>query len=302
MKDSRWFHDHISPDMVQLHRVTDTVYSGKTRFQSVEVIDTGAFGRCLVLDGKIQSSELDEFIYHEALVHPPMLAHANPRTVLVAGGGEGATIREALRFPSVEKVVMVDIDGEVLDICRRFLPSFHRGSFDDGRLELRVADVKQYLEESEDRFDVIVLDLPEPIEEGPADTLHTLEFYRLAGERLAEEGVMSLQAGAASWGTCECFTAIVNTLKSAFPFVAPYAAHVPSYAALWGFALASRKPGLLEPDEVDRRIASRLNAGLRFYDGVTHRGLFSLPRYLRDAIGRETKVISEGEPLFIYKP
>ena len=108
MKGSRWFEDHITPDMVQLHRVIETVYSGRTQFQSVEVIESGAFSRCLVLDGKIQSSETDEFIYHEALVQPAMTTHPNPETVFIAGGGEGATLREVLRHPSVKKVVMVD--------------------------------------------------------------------------------------------------------------------------------------------------------------------------------------------------
>ncbi|MDY6918310.1 MAG: polyamine aminopropyltransferase [Chloroflexota bacterium] len=302
MKQHRWFSDHISPDMVQMHRVTDTVYSGSTQFQSIEIIDTGAFGRCLVLDGKIQSSALDEFIYHEALVHPPMLAHPRPETALIAGGGEGATLREVLAYPSVRRVVMVDIDGEVVEVCRRFLPSFHQGSFDDSRVELRIEDVKLYLEQSDDRFDVAVIDLPEPIEEGPADTLHTREFYQLVGERLTAKGMVSLQAGAASWGMFDCFTAIVSTLKAVFPFVAPYAVHVPSFASVWGFALASSEPVLPDVAEVDRRIAARLSKPLRFYDGITHQGLFSLPRNLREAMERETRVITEGEPFFIYKP
>jgi len=303
MKDNRWFHDHITPDMVQLHSIKEIVYSGRTQFQSIEVIDTGSFGRCLVLDGKIQSSELDEFIYHESLVHPSMIAHPNPQRVFIAGGGEGATLREVLAHSSVKRVVMVDIDKEVIDICRRFLPSFHRGSFEDSRLELRFADAKRYLEECDQKFDVIILDLPEPLEAGPAYLLYTKEFYQLVGQRLATDGIISLQAAASSWGNYECFTVIINTLKSVFSLVFPYEAHIPSYGGMWGFALACQNLGVhLSLEEIDRRISSRTKKGLRFYDGLAHQALFSLPRHLRQAIDEEKRVITEQEPLFIYSP
>ena len=302
MNESSWFYDHITSDMVQLHSIKETIYSGKTQFQSIEIIDTGAFGRCLVLDGKIQSSEKDEFIYHETLVHPAMITHHYPESVFIAGGGEGATAREVLRHPSVKRVVMVDIDKEVIDICRRFLPSFHQGSFDDSRLELHIADVKGYLDKCQEKFDVIILDLPEPIEEGPASMLHTREFYQLVADRLGPEGIISLQAGSGSWGNHECFTAITNTLKSVFSLVYPYATHVPSYASVWGFAVAAQKLHLLPLAGIDSKISSRIKEGLRFYDGLTHRGLFTLPKTLREAIDEEERIITEQEPLFIYQP
>ena len=119
MKDSdpdkhRWFSDNISPDLTMLHSIKERIYSGRTKFQSIDIINTGSFGVCLVLDGKIQSSEADEFIYHEALVHPAMLAHPQPEKVFIAGGGEGATLREVLAHKTVKRAVMVDIDEEVV--------------------------------------------------------------------------------------------------------------------------------------------------------------------------------------------
>ena len=302
MKENRWFHDHITPDMVQSHSIKETIYSGRTQFQSIEIIDCGGFGRCLVLDGKIQSSEGDEFIYHEALVHPPMIAHPLPESVFIAGGGEGATLREVLRHSSVKNVVMVDIDNEVIDICRRFLPSFHQGSFEDSRLELHYVDAKGYLEECQARFDIIILDLPEPIEEGPACLLHTREFYQLVREKLAPDGILSLQAGYSSWGNHQIFTAIINTLKAVFSLVFPYEAHIPSYGGMWGFALASQKLSLVSPTEVERRISSRIKRDLRFYDGLSHQGMFLLSKNLRQAIVEEKRVITEQEPLFTYQP
>ena len=304
MKENEWFHDYVTPDLVQSFRIREEIYSGKTQFQSVKVIESGGLGRCLILDGKIQSSEWDEFIYHEALVHPPMIAHPNPEKVFIAGGGEGATLREVLAHSSVKRAVMVDIDEEVIDISRRFLPSWHQGSFEDSRLELRFVDAIKYLEECVDKgvkFDVVILDLPEPIDEGPAYLLHTKEFYQTVRETLAPDGIISLQTGASLWGNHQCFTAIINTLKAVFPLVFPYDAFIPSYGGTWGFALASLKLTPPNPAEVDRNISSRISKSLMFYDGITHQGLFSLPKHLRQAIEEETAVITTEQPFFIYQ-
>ena len=116
---SKWFYDRISQDFIQLYRIEEVLYTGQTKFQSAEVIRSGSFGKCLVLDGKIQSSEVDEFIYHEALVQPPMITHPCPETVFIAGGGEGATLREVLSHKTVKRAVMVDIDEEVIALCKK---------------------------------------------------------------------------------------------------------------------------------------------------------------------------------------
>ena len=301
MKDE-WLHDHINPGLTQLHRIKKVIYSGKSQYQSVQFIDSESWGRCLILDGKIQSSELDEGIYHETLVHPPMIAHSNPERVLIAGGGEGATLREVLAYKSVKRAVMVDLDREVVDLCRKYLPSFHQGSFDDSRVELIFDDARKYLEKCDEQFDVIVLDLPEPIEGGPAYLLSTREFYQSVRGKLAPNGVVSLQAGASTWGNHRCFTAIVNTLKSVFPKVYPYEASIPSYCGMWGFAVATDKVRLPAPVEVDRRISSRVDKPLRYYDGLTHQGLFCLSRHLRQAIAEEKTVITVDKPFYIYSP
>src|SRR4030042_3664010 len=158
-ENSVWLHDKVSPDLVQIHSIKQVLYSGRTEFQSVDIVDSAEFGTCLVLDGKIQSSECDEFIYHEALVHPAMLSHPNPETAFIAGGGEGATLREVLCHKSLKKVVMVDIDQQVVEICRRSLPTIHQNSFDDPRAEIRFTDARKYLEETNNTFDVIIIDL-----------------------------------------------------------------------------------------------------------------------------------------------
>ena len=183
----KWFQDKVSRNLIQLHRIEEVLYRGKTRFQFAEIIRSGSFGKLLVLDGKIQSSEADEFIYHEALVQPAMLTHPHPRTVFIAGGGEGAVLREVLAHKTVKRAVMVDIDEEVVALCQKYLPNYSQGAFQDKRTELVHTDAREYLAKSRELFDIIIIDLPDPIEEGPAYRLYTREFYQLVRDRLTAE-------------------------------------------------------------------------------------------------------------------
>lgn len=297
-----WFNDHISENLVQSHRINEVLYAGKTRFQSARIVESAGLGRCLILDNKIQSSELDEFIYHEALVHPPMLAHPRPQKVFIAGGGEGATLREVLRYGTVEKAVMVDIDEEVIALCRKYLPDHSSGAFEDRRAELYHTDAREYLAGCAERFDVIIIDLPDPIEEGPAYLLYTCEFYQMVKDRLNDPGIISVQAGSASLTETLNLTVVSNTLKSVFSKVQTYQAHVPGFGSPWGFCSASDRldPAALSPAEIDARLAARSLTGLRFYDGISHQGMFSLPLYLRRELSRQKRLIKDAEPLYLY--
>jgi spermidine synthase len=298
----KWLYDEVNANLAQLHRIKKVIYSGQTEFQCVQIVDTRSFGVCLVLDGKIQSSERDEFIYHEALVHPAMLSHDCPERVFIAGGGEGATLREVLAHKTVKKAVMVDIDRQVIDICRSYIPFFHQGSFDDLRSELVFADARRYLEETNSKFDVIIIDLVEPLEEGPACLLYTREFYDVIKDRLNSGGIVSVQSGAAGWTNFKNFTAIINTLKSVFTIVCPYHAYVPSFVDMWGFAAASTNvsPTELSSAEIDHRISARLTKRLKSYDGLTHRSLFILPKHLRHELAVTRRIITDQKPVFVY--
>jgi spermidine synthase len=299
----KWLRDKINENFLQLHRLDEVLYDGRTEYQSARIVRSRTLGICLVLDNKIQSTERDEFIYHEALVQPAMIAHANPETVFIAGGGEGATLREALRHKTVKKAVMVEIDDQVTALSRKYLPAHSRGAFDDSRTELHHVDARGFLEKSKTKHDIIIIDLPDPIEEGPAYLLYTQEFYRMARERLTKDGLMVVQAGSASPTELLNFTAVNNTLKSVFPRVTQYATYVPCFGGPWGFCLASQQnsPSLLSIKVVDERIAARSLTGLRFYDGLTHQGMFSLPMYIRDAMEKQKRIITDKEPLYLYK-
>jgi spermidine synthase len=297
-----WLQDKINEDFLQLHRLDEVLYDGRTRYQSVQVVRTRTFGTCLVLDGKIQSTERDEYIYHEALVQPAMIAHPRPEAVFIAGGGEGATLREALAHKTVKRAVMVEIDREVTAISRKYLPALNGGAFKDRRTELHHADARRYLENSKDKYDIIIIDLPDPIEKGPAYLLFTQEFYRISREKLTEDGMMSVQAGSASPLDLLNFTAVNNTLKSVFPIVVPYIAYVPCYGGPWGLCLASRDndPSRFSPGEINKRIKTRGLAGRRFYDGATHRNMFFLPKYIREAMVGQKRIITDKKPLYLY--
>ena len=296
-----WFVESVSPDLAVMLRLRAVLFSGTTAYQKVEVLDSCVFGRSLVLDGKTQSTEMDEFVYHESLVHPAMLCHPDPKSVLIGGGGEGGTLREALAHRSVESVTMIDLDREVVELCRVHLPNHHQGSFDDPRLTLLHQDARAYLQAGDDCFDIIILDLVDPLEEGTAYLLYTDEFYRIAKARLNPGGVLVTQSGPAGLTHHqECFTTIYNTLSGVFAHTAAAQVHVPAFQTLWGFTIASDS-ALPQPtdDELDSAIARRVNKELRHYDGETHRGMFALPRFLRQGMAEETRINRDDAPVFM---
>jgi spermidine synthase len=298
----KWFFETTTPVEGHMHAIVRTVAALQTKFQQAEIMETASYGKVLVLDGRIQSSQADEFIYHDALVHPGMLTtEVPPRTALIIGGGEGATLREVLRYPSIVRAVMVDIDGEVVDLCRRHLPEMHQGAFEDPRAEVRHEDARGYLEKTTERFDFISIDLVEPLEEGPACMLFTREFYTLVRDRLTPGGTMTMQAGMTKVGELAFFTAIHRTLREVFPVVAGYEAAISCFGTSWGFILASRKldPYPMDVATVDRLIAERVRGSLGYWDGVTHRHCFSLPKFIRQAIDAQTRISTDANPLIV---
>lgn len=300
--DGDWHYELITPDLYQAERIERVHFSGCTPYQEVLVQDGAAFGRSLVLDGKTQSTEVDEFVYHEGLVHPSMISHPSPKSVFVAGGGEGATIREVLKHVTVESVVMVDIDSKVVELCREYLPNHHQGSFDDPRVKLVHADALTYLENTSEQFDVVIIDVPDPLEAGPAYLLFTQEFYTLVRDRLRDDGIMVSQSGPTGPSFYEqCFSAVANTVARIFPVVTLSETFVPSFGSTWGFVVGSlgEDPGELSPEDVDERIGARVVGRLRYFDGTTLHGMVSVPKYLRQSVAAEQRVITRDAPLFV---
>lgn len=293
-----WISEYITPWDIYQHGVSRILAHKKTRFQEMYIVETGAYGKALVLDGKWQSCTGDEFLYHEPLVQPAMIQHGAPKRVLVLGGGEGATAREVLRWNSVEEVTMVDIDGEVVDACREHLPEMHEGAFEDPRLKLIIGDAIEVLDTSDERWDIVITDLSDPIEEGPSFPLFTREYFEKARRVLSDGGLLVVQAGPVAPAELRLHARLANTLKAVFTHVHSYASHVPTYASPWGFLLCRNEALDLHPDPVavDQLLASRTTGSLRAIDGIALAGMLQGPAYIRDAIARETKIYTLQEP------
>lgn len=293
-----WISEYITPWDIYVHGITRVLAYKKTEYQEMYVVESGAYGKGLVLDGKWQSCTGDEFLYHEPLVHPAMLFHGNPKNVLVLGGGEGATVREILRWKSVEKVAMVDIDGDVVEACREHLPEMHAGAFDDPRTELVIGDALHYLDTTTEKWDVIISDLSDPIESGPSFQLFTKEYFEKAKRVLSPGGFFVVQAGPVSPSELKLHARIVNTLKTLFSSVQSYTSYISTYGSPWGFAIASEQSinTMPKPEEVDKILNEKTNGGLRMFDGITLLGSLNTPGHLRHAIETETQVYTLAEP------
>lgn len=285
-----WFTEVGTPDELHQFAVRNVLHVGRTRFQHATFLDTHEYGKMLVIDDRVQSAEEDEYIYHESLVHPALVAHPGPRRVLVIGGGEGATVREVLRHPTIEQVVMVDIDRELVEQCHKLLPEWHQGALQDPRVELVVADGKDYVANSEGQFDVVIVDVCDALEEGPALALYTERFYRALRARLTARGLVAVQAMELSGLDHADHATVHRTLRYVFHHVASYATFIPSFWSSWGFVTASDTcdVGALGATEVDATLGARgLDASLRYYDGIAHVGLFALPKDVRAVLARD---------------
>ncbi|HSV30970.1 MAG TPA: polyamine aminopropyltransferase [Atribacteraceae bacterium] len=270
-----WYtQDYIENYQMSL-KVRETIYRGRSPYQEIAVVRTELYGNLLLLDGIAQTSEKDEFMYHEMLVHPAMLTHPDPQRVLVIGGGDGGAAREVLRHP-VRSVVMVEIDGEVIEVSRRHLPAL--GNWDDARLKVLVEDGIAYMTNAREEFDCIILDSTDPLPQGPAEGLFTREFYQNAFTRLSPEGTLVSQIEPPFFHPDS-----VSTLwdyLSMFPVVKLFWGMVPIYpGGVWTYIIASKRN---DPEKVSRP----LPFPTRYYTPDVHRGAFALPRFLADAFQR----------------
>ncbi len=234
--EDEYYLEDLSPTHQRCVKLRGRIYSGSSEFQRIEVVETHDFGRALILDGTIQATERDTFIYHEVLVHPPLLMQDEPLDVLVIGGGDGGILVELLKHRSVERVVVVEVDKMVVDVAREYLTGICGDAWDDTRTELQVADGRKYIEESRERFDAIILDLTDPI--GPSTSLYTREAYGYLRDRLTDSGLIATHAG--GWFHHPKVTgSVVATLQSVFRHVAVFPIYVPSYGMEIAFTYAS---------------------------------------------------------------
>jgi spermidine synthase len=256
-------------------------------YQRIEVFDTHQFGRLFRLDGRLMTSEGDEFFYHECMTHPAALAHPHPESVLVIGGGDGGSSEELFKHPSVKRIVMAELDPFVIDVARRFLGGIHKGALDDPRLEIRLGDGYEYVKSTAERFDMIVLDLTDP--DTPAFHLYTEEFFRLCQRCLKPGGLLTLHLGSPVY-QADTVRKNAASLQKVFRHVAPLSLFIPLYGSQWCLAVASdtTDPRTVSTETIAQRLAERRITDLRYYHPALHTALFTLPLFVQELVAAAT--------------
>lgn len=293
-----WISEYITPCDIWQHGVTKVLAQRQTSLQELTVVESGPYGKALILDGKWQTCTGDEFLYHEPLVHAPCTLHGRPERVLIAGGADGGALREALKWRSVTEVVVADIDGEVVSACRELLPEIHQGAFDDPRARIVIGDAWELIADTVGHWDVIIADLTDPIEEGPAFKLFTQEFFTLCRRALRPGGIFVNQAGSQSPPLMDITARVLKTISTVFGQTSVITAHVPTYGSPWALALAALEPLNLRPDPAatDSVLANRLSSPVRMFDGQALLGMLQSPKYVRDRLAAEATVYTVDHP------
>ncbi|WP_350282553.1 polyamine aminopropyltransferase [Nitrosomonas sp.] len=286
----------LSPDFGFYLRTTELLAERHSPVQHIEIVQTPLFGRAMRIDGCFMTSEQDEFFYHEPMVHLPAITHGDPRQALVVGGGDGGAAYNLLRYPNMERVVLAELDRDVIDIARTWLPKVHRGAFDDPRLELHLGDGRAFTENCKNQFDQIVLDLTDPF--GPAILLYTRDFYRTCRRALKPGGVLSLHIQSPIYRG-PTMARLLASLRDVFGVVRPYLQYVPLYGTLWAMAMASDSadPLLLPADKVDARLAQNSLTDLKLYSGGTHHAMLNLPPFVQALLSEPAHPIDDGDSL-----
>ncbi len=284
MKDN-WFNEEFTDDNLSFGartslKIKSILYSGRSEFQKIEVMETESFGRMLLLDDIIMLTEKNEFSYHEMIAHIPLIAHPNPKRVLVIGGGDGGTAREVLRHECVEKCTMVEIDELVIEKSKEYFPTLSK-VFSNKRLDVRIEDAVIFLKDNRDYFDVIIVDSTDPI--GPAKGLYTSEFYKDIFDSLNESGIMVAQAETPYFYK-EIQKELFGKLRNQFPYVTMYLSHIPFYpSGTWSFAFASKN----YKENSNPRIGDfkLLENELQYLNKELYSACFVLPNFVKRIIG-----------------
>lgn len=262
------------------YSIKETLFSQKSEFQQVDVVETLGHGKMLFNDGLAMVSERDEFVYHDMIAHVPLFVHPNPKQVLVIGGGDGGTLREVLRHKSVERCVMVEIDKVVVDACKEFIP-VTSSELNSPRAELRIDDGVKYVADCQDKFDVILIDSTDPI--GPATPLFGEEFYQNVHKILNADGIVVSQ-GESPFFDNEWQSKLLTIKRKFFSKTNIYNFSNLTYpGGLWSFTFASNRFSPLADFNAERVAASGLE--FQYYNAGIHRAAFALPQFQRNNLG-----------------
>lgn len=267
-----WYTEKQTDNMSLSLKITNILHTEVSEYQKIELVDTLEYGRLLIIDGVVMTTERDEFIYHEMITHPVLNTHPNPRKVLVIGGGDGGTIREVVKHSRVQEAVLAEIDARVVEVSRKYLPTI-AAAYDDERVQIKIGDGIQHVKDHKNTYDVIIIDSTDPV--GPGVGLFTKEFYQSVSEALTEDGMMIAQTES-PYVNLEQIEGIYSDIHSIFLIARIMLANIPTYpSGLWCFTIGSKKydPRELDPAKIPDR------AG-KYYNKSIHYGAFALPEFL----------------------
>ncbi|NLL06307.1 MAG: polyamine aminopropyltransferase [Clostridiaceae bacterium] len=271
-----WYTEFQTPNVGITCKTKKTYHTEKTEFQELALIETEQFGKMLVLDGTVQTTIEDEFVYHEMISHVPLFTHKNPKKVLVIGGGDGGAIREIIKHPSVEKAVLCEIDGRVIEVSKEYLPEISC-ALSDKRVEVLVADGIKYVQENKGEFDVIMVDSTDPV--GPAVGLFAVDFYKAIYEALKEDGIFVAQTESPFFHK-ELIKSVYKDVSSIFPITRLYTCAIPTYpSGFWSFTMGSKKY-----DPLDTDISNIPELDTKYYCPQIHKAVFALPKFAADLV------------------
>lgn len=269
-----WATEQQTPTMRISLQTKGTLHSEQTPYQHLALVDTYTYGRTLFLDGIIQTTEVDEFVYHEMITHPALNTHGNPKQALVIGGGDGGSIREIIKYPTIEKATLVDIDARVVENTRKYLPSISC-ALDDPKVEVRFEDGIKHVQEHKNTYDFICCDSPDPI--GPAEGLFSKDFYQSIFESLTADGIFAAQTES-PWVNKKLIRRVYDDISSIFPITRVLLAYVPTYpTGMWTFTLGSKKH-----DPLDFVESNFPGYKTRYYSPEIHKAAFVLPPFVQD--------------------
>lgn len=270
------FRYEISPHISVHLECKGILHSSRSSFQKIEVVESLDFGRMLVLDGVINLTERDEFVYHEMLAHIPLFSHPDPLKILIVGGGDGGTVREVLKHEGISRIQQVEIDREIIAISKKYFPSLS-SSLDHPKVNLLLIDAAQYVRDIKEKFDIILVDSTDPVIE-QSEGLFTVSFYRDCLNALTEQGILASQVGDISFDTGVVLD-VFSKLKEVFPIVRIFRAPIPSYTLVpYSFAFCSKtiRPEMgLGPSRFSKSFQTR------YYNDQIHKAAFALPEHLR---------------------
>jgi len=274
-----WFTETVNDTVGNTIKIKERIFSGHSDFQKIEIVDAYHYGRTLILGGSVMLTEKDEFTYHEMISHIPLFTHPHPEHVLVIGGGDGGTIREVMKHPTVTRAKLVEIDPLVIEKSKQFLP-FVSCEMENPRVEVIIQDGIQYIKPHQGIFDVILIDSTDPV--GPAVGLYQEEFFKNVYKALKDDGIVVAQSESPFFDR-RIVRELYALLKPLFPIRKMYLAPVPSYpSGLWSFVFCSKKyDPILDNRCEDLR---RLNFNMRYYNEAIHQAAFAIPNFIQELI------------------